>query len=235
MGLLSSMLGGAAKAGVASAQRVGAENVAWDREQSRIKLNGDREKTLANIKIASQEKIAANRLAHDATQGGLDRDNRLTTSRISAANKTPKTDTLKANYSDDGVFLGSYDPNRDVYNESSNSPKNKQNAMVLQLKADKYADGVVSDMAGYGTSDSEDFKEFGGSVTKARDFHRREFLKNNSPGKFSNLPGDSSQSATQLPTLEQIMLKNPNVTQERAVRFLNSLKKPKRSWINALR
>jgi hypothetical protein len=227
-GLLASMIGGAARSGVAMADKISTENrqevrdkeayqqdllasetnhdrqverdtTQYNRQKERDSVNHQRSITLANVSRSSQERIAANKLAYDAEQKRLDRESK---------------GDWKVEYrtDDNGVKTpGRYNVKENVFEPSDDSSikESEQNVIV---DAEKYAASVVDEMAGWSSSDSEDFKEFSGSRTKALEHYKQEYL---------NKKQSSNESIS--PELEEIMRANPSFDLEKAKAYLTHI------------
>jgi hypothetical protein len=238
------MLGGAAQSGMASANKIAAENRLHSREKTMAGVNGEREKTLARIRTTSAEKIASQRLAHDKEQGSLDRNNRITTANISASNKTAKSPWATQKLKDENgaeklVRVNSSTGEQLEYNSSTNSDANNTK---LQTQARLYADSVISENQGI-IYDDIDFKKYGG-VEPVRERLVQDHMKGIITPFFLN-PSESQshqqQASAQTTSKGQakyahtranvnaVLQKNPSLTEKQAGAWLREMRLKQRS------
>lgn len=136
-------------------------------------------------------------------------------------------------------------------NPEGGGPSANQKEQDAQRKADAeaYAEKRISETAGLLSTDAKDFKEFGGSRTKAKEFFKKEFLDGKASGDEATRPeteaADTSDTVEKNPTpadrspmqqpaqqkntalsseaqyiLNQVKQANPNASEEQIIEAL---------------
>ena len=214
-GLLASVLGGAAKSGMAMADKISSENRQNERQDGLLEQKFEREdKLLASANAREDNQIS------DTNKFTLDRDalNHQRSLQLARISKSGKGNAKGNANRYEQVFItdefgnktsaGSFDK---TTGKSSLSQIVKDNPN-LDFEADAYAESVIEDKSSYFSGDESDFKEFGGSRTQAKEFYKQQYLEQNS----------RSPNASSSP-IEEVMRANPSFNKEKAQAYLKHL------------